>query len=158
MDEKGIQFRGGRKHSKKYYHLRSLKKSKFYYIHSDNLKLMTVIECISLFGLSIPPFFVLSSGPLPSLPDLSSKIAAIATSPNGWTDNEIGIAWFLEMFIPFANNHKVANVPVVLLLDGHNSYESDAFHEATFHHNIIVLAFSSKCTHELQPLDVVVFA
>jgi hypothetical protein len=83
---------------------------------------------------------------------------AIVTSPNGWTDNEIGTAWFMEMFILFANNHKVANVPIVLLLDGHNSHESDAFHKATFHHNIIVLAFPLKCTHKLQPLDVIVFA
>jgi hypothetical protein len=70
MDEKGVQFRGGRKRSKKYYHLQSLKKLKFYHICSDNLKLITVIKCISPSGLSVPLSFVLSSGPLPSLPDL----------------------------------------------------------------------------------------
>src|SRR5216683_5488868 len=158
MDEKGVQFGGGRKHSKKYYHLRSLKKSKFYRIHSDNLELMTVIESISPSGLSVPPSFILSSRPFPSLPDLSSKIAAIATSPNGWTDNKIGTAWFTETFILFANDHKVADVPIILLLDGHNSHKSDAFRKATFHHNIIVITFPSKCTHKLQPLNVVVFA
>jgi hypothetical protein len=157
MDKKGIQFGGGWKHSKKYYHLRSMKQSKFYRIHSDNLELMTVIECVSPSGLSVPPSFVLSSGPIPSLPDLSGKIAVIATSPNGWTDNEIGTAWFIETFIPFANSHKVADMPIVLLLDGHNSHESDAFHEAVFQHHIIVIAFPSKCTHKLQPLDVIVF-
>lgn len=158
MDEKGVQFGGGRKHAKKYYHLRSMKKSKFYRIRSDNLELMTVIECISPSGLSVPPSFVLSSGPIPSLPDLSGKIAAIATSPNGWTDNEIGTAWFTETFIPFANAHRVTDAPVILLLDGHNSHESDTFREAAFQNNIIVVAFPSKCTHKLQPLDVVVFA
>jgi hypothetical protein len=158
MDEKGVQFGGGRKRSKKYYHLRSMKRSKFYRIRSDNLELMTVIECVSPSGLSVPPSFVLSSGPTPSLPDISGEIAAIATSPNGWTDNEIGTAWFTETFIPFANNHKAAGAPVVLLLDGHNSHESDMFREAAFQHHIIVVAFPSKCTHKLQPLDVVVFA
>jgi hypothetical protein len=132
MDEKGIQFRGGCKRSKKYYHLRSMKRSKFYRICLDNLELMMVIECVSPSGLSVPLSFILSSGPIPSLPNLSSEIAAIVTSPNGWTDNEIGTAWFTETFIPFANNHKVADVLVLLLLDGHNSHESDTFHEATF--------------------------
>jgi hypothetical protein len=158
MDEKGVQFGGGCKRSKKYYHLQSMKRSKFYRIRSDNLELMTVIECVSPSGLSVPPSFILLSGPIPSLPNLSGKIATIMTSPNGWTDNEISTAWFTEMFIPFANDHKVANVPVLLLLDGHNSYELDTFREAAFRNNIIVFACPSKCTHKLQPLDVIVFA
>jgi len=64
----------------------------------------------------------------------------------------------METFILFSNSHKVTDAPIVLLLDGHNSHESDAFHEAMFQHNIIVIAFPSKCTHKLQPLDVVIFA
>jgi hypothetical protein len=72
-------------------------------------------------------------------------------------DNEIGTAWFTEMFIPFANNHKVTNMPVVLLLNGHNLHESDMFCEAAFQHQIIVVTFPSKCTHKLQPLDVIIF-
>jgi hypothetical protein len=135
-----------------------MKRSKFYHIWSDNLELMMVIECVSPSGLSVPPSFVLSSRPTPSLPNISGKITAIAMSPNGWTDNEIGTAWFTETFIPFANNHKAASAPVVLLLDGHNSHESDMFREAAFQHHIIVVTFPSKCTHKLQPLDVVIFA
>ena len=105
---------------------------------------MTVIECISPSGLSVPPSFVLLSGPTPSFPDLSSKIGAIVTSPNGWTNNEIGTTWFIETFILFANNHKVTDAPILLLLDGHNSHESDAFRKAAFEHNIIVVAFPSS--------------
>ena len=119
---------------------------------------MTVIECISPSRLLVPPLFVLSSGPIPSFPNLSNEIAVIMTAPNGWTDNEIGTVWFLETFIPFANSHKVTDAPVFLLLDGHNSHELDAFHEAVFQHNIIIIAFPSKCTHKLQPLNVVIFA
>jgi hypothetical protein len=119
---------------------------------------MTIIECISPSGLSVPPSFVLSSGPIPSFPNLSFKIAVIAMSPNSWTNNKIGTAWFMEMFILFANNHKVTDAPVVLLLDGHNSHESDAFHEAAFQNNIIIITFLSKCTHKLQPLNIVIFA
>jgi hypothetical protein len=118
---------------------------------------MTVIECVSPSGLSVPPSFVLLSGPIPSFPNLFSEIAAIATSPNGWTNNEISTAWVLEMFIPFANSYKVTDAPIVLL-DGHNSHELDTFCEAAFQHNIIVITFPSKCTHKLQPLNIIIFA
>jgi hypothetical protein len=158
MDEKGVQFGGGCKHSKKYYHLQNLKRSKFYQIRSDNLELMTVIECISPSGLSIPPTFVLSSGRMPALTNLTAPIGAVATSPNGWTDNEIGADWFQHTFVPFATAHKLNNTPIVLLLDGHDSHESDNLRNIAFQHNVIILAFPSKCTHKLQPLDVAVFS
>jgi len=158
MDEKGVQFGGGRKHSKKFFHLQSLKKSKFYRIRSDNLELMTIIECISPAGLSIPPTFVLSSGPVPALTNLSAPIGAVATSPNGWTDNEIGAAWFEQTFIPFSRTHKLNDTPIILFLDGHDSHETDNIRSIAFEHDVIIIAFPSKCTHKLQPLDVTVFA
>ena len=48
-------------------------------------------------------------------------------------------------------------MPVILLLDSHNLYELNIFCEAAFQHQIIVAAFPSKCTHKLQPPDVIVF-
>jgi hypothetical protein len=149
MDGKGIQFRGGHKHLKKYYHLRSWKKGKFYHISSNNLELITVIECISPSGLFVPPSFILLSRPTFSFPNLSGKIGAITTSLNGWTNNEIGTAWFIETFIPFSNNHKVTDAPILLLLDGHNLHKLDAFRKAAFKHNIIIITFPSKCIHKL---------
>jgi hypothetical protein len=79
---------------------------------------MTVIECVSPSGLSVPPSYILSSRPTLSFPNLSGKIGAIATFPNGWTDNEISTMWFIEMFIlfPFANNHKVTDASTVHVL------------------------------------------
>src|SRR6267142_2042636 len=157
MDEKGLQLGGGRKRSKKYFHLKSLKRSKFYRIRSDNLELVTIIECISPACLSIPPVFILAQGPIPALPDLGVEIGAVATSPNGWTDNELGLEWFQQTFIPFATTHKLNDDPILLLLDGHNSHETDKLRAAAYKHNIFVLAFPSKCTHKLQPLNVIVF-
>ena len=158
MDEKGLQLGGGRKRSKKFFHLRGLKRSSFYQIRSDNLELVTIIECISAAGLSIPPAFILAEGPIPALPDLEVPIAAIGKSPNGWTDNELGLKWFQETFIPFAMAHKINNTPILLLLDGHDSYETDELRAVAYEHNIFILAFPSKCAHKLQPLDVTVFA
>lgn len=66
MDEKGIQLDGGRKgNSQKYLFFK--KRRNRYWISSNNLELVTVVECISAGGQSIPLSFVLSEGPLPNL-------------------------------------------------------------------------------------------
>lgn len=158
MDEKGLQLGGGRKRCKKYFHMKEMKKKNFFRVRSDNLELVTVIECISPSGLTIPPSFVLSAGPTPALDDLDVPIGAVATSPNGWTDNELGAAWFEHTFLPFAAAHRQSDAPILLFLDGHDSHETDGLRKLAFEHNVIIIAFPSKCTHKLQPLDVVVFA
>ena len=78
-----------------------MRKKNFFCICSDNLELITVIECISPSGLTIPPSFVLSAGPTPALDNLDVPIKAVATSPNGWTHNKLGAAWFERTFLPF---------------------------------------------------------
>jgi hypothetical protein len=82
----------------------------------------------------------------------------ITTLENGWTDNQLSLSWFWDTFIPFATAHKINNNPILLLVDSHDSHETDKLWKLTFNSNIIVLAFPSKCTHKLQPLDVLVFA
>jgi len=158
MDEKELQLGGGYKQSKKYFHLESLKWSKFYWVHSDNLELVTIIECISPAGLSIPPVFILAEGPILALPDLDVPIGAISILPNGWTNNKLGLKWFQEIFILFANAHKINDTPILLLLDGYDSHETDKLCMVAYKYNIFILAFPSKCAHKLQPLDVTVFA
>jgi len=69
MDEKGIQMGGGRKNNGRYF--RDQKNR--YKIGSDNLELVTVVECISANWKSIPPSFVLSEGPLPNLSKLTEN-------------------------------------------------------------------------------------
>jgi len=66
MDEKGIQMGGGRGNiSKKYSYLRARKNR--YKMKSDNLELVTVLECVSAAGVSIPTSFVLKNGPMPDI-------------------------------------------------------------------------------------------
>jgi DDE superfamily endonuclease len=158
MDEKGLQLGGSRKRSRKYFHFESLKRSNFFQVRSDSLELVTIIECISPAGLSVPPAFILPQGPIPALSDLADTIGAVATSPNGWTDNVLGLEWFKQAFIPFATAHRVNDNPILLLLDGHDSHETDELRTVAYEHRIFILAFPSKCTHKLQPLDVTVFA
>jgi hypothetical protein len=102
--------------------------------------------------------FILAQGPILALFDLGINIGAVTMSPNGWTNNELGLKWFKQTFIPFATAHKLNDDPILLLLNGHNSHETNNLRVLTYEHDIFILAFPSKCTHKLQPLNVTVFA
>lgn len=57
MDEKGCQRGGGRKTSAQKYFVPRNKRPK-YKIHSGNLELVTIIECVSADGTALQPGFV----------------------------------------------------------------------------------------------------
>src|SRR6266851_4433234 len=57
---------GGQKNSRRKYIFLKHKKQK-YHIQSDNLELVTVIECISAMEEVVPPSFCLQEGSLPNL-------------------------------------------------------------------------------------------
>src|SRR5712675_3509517 len=66
--------------------------------------------------------------------------------------------WFEKTFIPFVLSKRVNQAPVLLLVDGHSSYETDEIREIGLANGIIIIGFPSKCTHKLQPLDINVFS
>ena len=66
MDEKGIQLGGGQKDGKKSYYFKRLRKQ-CYKLRSDNLELVTVIECVSVGGHKAPTSFILKDGPAPDI-------------------------------------------------------------------------------------------
>lgn len=69
MDEKGIQLGGGRKNNGRKFIFTRRHKDR-YRIRSDNLELVTIIECISAAGVMMPPTFVLKDGPKPDIRDI----------------------------------------------------------------------------------------
>jgi hypothetical protein len=66
MDEKGIQMGGGRKGSNGTKYVYGIANMDHYCQHSDNLELVTVLECGNAAGTMIKPYFVLKDGPLPN--------------------------------------------------------------------------------------------
>jgi hypothetical protein len=72
MDEKGIQMGGGRKNLGKKHLFLKQKKYK-YIIRSDNLELVTIIECVSAAGEVVPPSFCLQEGSWPDLHELDDS-------------------------------------------------------------------------------------
>ncbi|KAG1840558.1 hypothetical protein F4604DRAFT_1598800, partial [Suillus subluteus] len=63
MDEKGNQMGGGRKGDGTKY-IFWIEDKEQYRMHSDNLELVTILECVNAAGTAMPPFLVLSDGPV----------------------------------------------------------------------------------------------
>ena len=149
---------GGRKNSsRKYFRLHTLKRDNFYRLKSDNLELVTVVECISAAGAALPPSFVLSKGDYPEPVD-NEVFGSISVSDTGWTNQELTFQWFKEVFVPKAKACRINDDPIILFVDGHDSHETDELKDIAYEENIIVVCFPSKCTHKMQPLDIVIYS
>ena len=83
----------------------------------------------------------------------------MAVSANGWTERHIFEHWFLTIFVPQAEKHRVdPDKPIVLTLDGHDTHETRQLIRAAYDHNVIIIVLPLKMTHKLQPLNVGVFS
>lgn len=124
-------------------------------IQPGNREWATIIQAISSYGDSIPPFIILAGknhlqswyrdSPLP--PDWT-----IAVSENGWTTNELGLEWIKHFDKHTRGRTKGAKR--LLVLDGHKSHHSYEFEEYCKDSGIITLCMPAHSSHLLQPLDV----
>ena len=48
-----------------------------YRIHSNNLKLVMILECVDAAGAKMPPWFVLKTGSVPEIRDLVRKVGGL---------------------------------------------------------------------------------
>ncbi|RYC78589.1 hypothetical protein BFJ63_vAg18538 [Fusarium oxysporum f. sp. narcissi] len=128
-------------------------------VQPGNREWITAIAAINAEGQSIAPF-IIGSGQyhlanwyresnLP--PDW-----VIATSQNGWTNNELGLEW-LKHFDRSTTKRSNARYRL-LILDGHESHHSVKFERYCQDHKIITLCMPAHASHLLQPLDVGCFA
>lgn len=65
-----------------------------------NRQLITVVDCICADGTVLPPLIIMK-GKRPSygwVKDSELEEGWIAASPNGWTDNELGLKWMEHVF------------------------------------------------------------
>ena len=119
----------------------------------------TVIQGVNAKGWAIPPFIIFSGKhhlsawyKEPSIP----HNWVITVSENGWTNNELGLKW-LKHFNEHTKQRTVGSYRL-LILDGHESHNSVAFHQYCEEHKIITLCMPPHSSHILQPLDVGCFA
>jgi hypothetical protein len=128
-------------------------------VQPGNREWITVIQAINAEGWAVQPFIIgagqyhLANWYRDS--DLPGDWA-IATSQNGWTDNEIGFEW-LKHFDRCTTKRSVGRYRL-LILDGHKSHHSVDFERYCEENQIITLCMPPHSSHLLQPLDVGYFS
>jgi hypothetical protein len=126
-------------------------------IQPGNREWVTLIAGINAMGWSVPPFFIFNAKNHDAswYHDIQPDWR-IGLSENGWTTNEVGLAW-LKHFIKHTEGHRVGS-HILLIIDGHESHKSLAFQDLCDEHKIITLCMPPHSSHILQPLDVGCFA
>jgi hypothetical protein len=128
-------------------------------IQPGNREWATVIQGINATGWTIPPFIILKARHHLSSWYKDGDIPhdwVIGVSENGWTTNELGLAW-LKHFDEHTKTKKVG-ANRLLIIDGHESHNSLDFQKYCKDHGIITICMPPHSSHLLQPLDVGCFA
>jgi hypothetical protein len=91
--------------------------------------------------------------------DPETEEAYFATSETGWTNDQLGLEWLINVF----DRHTKAKARQgrdyrLLITDGHGSHVNLSFLDWCDQHRILVAIFPSHSTHRLQPLDVSLFS
>ena len=119
---------------------------------------VSVIECISGEGTSLPPLLIFKAEQINSawitknVPD-DWRFSA---SSKGWTSNIHGLQWLRTVFEP-ETREKASGKPRLLIADGHDSHITGNFIGHCMENNIDLLILPPHCSHILQPLDISVF-
>ncbi|KAI7768449.1 hypothetical protein LZL87_014132 [Fusarium oxysporum] len=124
-------------------------------VQPGNREWVTVIQGISAAGWAIPPFILIAGQHhLRSWYEGSSLPTdwAIATTQNGWTNNETGLDWLKHLDQHTAN--RSLGTYRLLILDGHESHHSADFEVYCKEKKIIPPCMPPHSSHLLQPLDV----
>ncbi|KAF1986664.1 DDE-domain-containing protein [Aulographum hederae CBS 113979] len=122
-----------------------------------NREWVSIIECINTRGRALPPVVIFKGTHLwdcwwgQDIPE-----SWLTSTPTAYTNNEIGVAWLKEVFLPstLPENRR----PRLLFLDGHDSHISTEFMWIAYQNNVFLEYLPPHASHVLQPLDVGVFA
>ena len=118
---------------------------------------VTLIAAINAMGWAIAPYLIFKAKNHDAswYPDLKPQWR-IGVSDNGWTTNDISVAW-LRHFVEQIKGRRVGS-HVLLIIDGHVSHKSLIFQDLCEDNKIITLCMPPHSSHILQPLDVGCFA
>ena len=120
---------------------------------------VTDIECINAAGEALAPLLIFKGQDINTrwINERSPQGWHLATSKNGWTSNDLGLAWLKNVFDPLTRK-KAAGRRRLLIADGHGSHIRADFIAYCMENDIDLLVIPAHCSHILQPLDVGVFA
>ncbi|RYN27486.1 hypothetical protein AA0114_g12537, partial [Alternaria tenuissima] len=158
MDEKGFQLgrvgRTKRIFSKALYKQKGVRQA----LEDGSSQWITVVACICADGKPLSPTLIFqgANGAIQS-----SWVEAISegehsvfvtSSPSGWTNNDIGLAWLKEVFERETRRYASTGYRL-LLLDGHGSHVTIEFIEYCHEHKILLAVLPPHATYTLQLLD-----
>ena len=129
-------------------------------LQPGNREWVTAIESISAIGRVLPPCIIFKGKNY--IQGWFEDLALpgdwrIEVSPNGWTTDDIGLAWLEKHFIPLTSPYTKGKYRL-LILDGHGSHLTPQFDLLCSQNNIIPICMPPHSSHLLQPLDVGCFA
>jgi hypothetical protein len=128
-------------------------------VQPGNREWVTAIEAISATGYLVPPLIILEAI-MHQAAWYSTGMPvdwSIGVSPNGWTNDEIGLFWLKEVFDRYTRSRTVGRYRL-LVFDGHGSHVTPEFDQYCIDHDIVVLCMPPHSSHLLQPLDVSCFS
>lgn len=112
---------------------------------------VTLMFCMSVTGLFIPPLFVFPRKRMNDRLMIGAPSESISfPTPTGWINGPAFLTW-LKHFVSFTK--PTTEDPVLLIIDGHGSHkELDVIMYAR-ENNVHMLSVPPHTTHKLQPLD-----
>jgi hypothetical protein len=131
-------------------------------LQDGNREWITTIACICADGTSLTPTLIYqaASGNIQDtwLQDFdpTEHNAFFASSPSGWTNNQLGLAWLQQVF-DRETKSKARQSYRLLILDGHGSHVTMDFIKYCDDNKILLAIYPPHSTHTLQPLDVCMF-
>ena len=120
----------------------------------------TIIECVSAEGNYLPPVVIWQGKSVQQqwFPDdlIQYENWKFAASENGYSDNDIGLGWLLEVFLP--RTQCARSDWRLLVIDGHKTHATDEFMLQCLENKVWVAWLPAHSSHATQPLDVGVFS
>jgi len=162
MDEKGFMIgvvgRSKRIFSKRKWEKKEVRAS----LQDGNREWITLLACICADGSTLPPGLIyqaagkaVQSSWVESI-DPRKHSVHFTTSPSGWTNDDVGLAWLEQVFDRYTKK-KARRKYRLLIVDGHGSHVTMDFIKYCDDNKILLAIFPPHSTHTLQPLDVVCF-
>ena len=154
MDEKGFMLgvlgRSKRIFDKKLYNKGAVTAA----VQDGSREWITVLACISSDGTALSPAIIFQS----DSSDLQSSwvdsinpekhSVFVSSSPTGWSNNDIGLAWLKEVFERETSRYARTGYRL-LLLDGHASHVTMDFINYCDSHKILLAVFPPHATYTL---------
>jgi len=162
MDEKGcligIVGRSKRVFSRRMWEKKEVRAS----LQDGSHEWITILACVCADGAALPPSLIYQATNKAIQSSWVEDIKAgkhgvhITSSPSGWTNNDIGLAWLEQVFDRYTKA-KARRSYRLLILDGHGSHVTMDFINYCDQNRILLAILPPHSTHTLQPLDVVLF-